>query len=63
MTLHQAVMYPADEVHDDVGGAVISKRLGASVPDFQINISDAVQALGAFTGESYPFVPTGDPCP
>ncbi len=37
--------------------------LEPSVPDFQINISDAVQALGAFTGESYPFAPTGDPCP
>jgi hypothetical protein len=31
--------------------------------DFRVNITDALRALRAFTGISYPFTPTDPPCP
>lgn len=31
--------------------------------DFMVNILDVVRALGGFTGENFPFLPDGSPCP
>jgi hypothetical protein len=45
-------------------GAPLKARadLEPSLPDLEINITDAVYAIEAFTGEEYPFGPVGDPC-